>query len=244
MKKSLVTYFATLVILSLNACSKDNSPDPVDNKAELDKLYQAAVTDAITADSSEICDTLWAINTDNPKLEWKIINNQKYVLAGNFNQYPSSYSDTLVKNSWGEIWIFIPAQFKNRMTSAPIPDDDTLLRMRQMLGLPRQNSNNYIVELWVKPADLYRPAADPQIDDNTAGLYLKVNTDPDYIQWFNQNIYDSYLGSGTHYPWTRLGYTFDWANPASEVGMSEYCIKTNSTLYVKKLSLATNYLNN
>ena len=244
MTKSLVTFFAILVTLSANACSKDNTQDSVYLKAELDKLYQAAVTDAITADSSEICDTLWAINSDNLKLEWKIINNQKYVMACNFNQYPSSYSDTSVINSWGEIWIFIPAQFKSRMTSTPTPDHDTLLRMRQMFGLPPQNSNKYIVELWVKPGDLYRPAANPQIDDNTAGLYLQANTDPDYVKWFNQNIYNSYLGSGTRYPWTRLGYTFDWANSASEVGVSELCIKRNSTLYVKKLSLATNYLKN
>lgn len=41
-----------------------------------------------------------------------------------------------------------------------------------------------------------------------------------------------------------LGYTFDWANPASEVGVSEYCIKTNSLLFVKKLCLAKSYLEN
>jgi hypothetical protein len=115
--------------------------------------------------------------------------------------------------------------------------------MSQMLGIAPHNSDNYIVELWVKPEDLIRPAADPETDDNTSGQYLPANSDPDYTRWFNQNIYNSYFGSGTGYPWTRLGYTYDWALKGSEVGVSEYCIKANSLIYVNKLSLALKYLN-
>ena len=147
-----------------------------------------------------------------------------------------------VINSWGILWVFIPEQFKVRLKSTTILDNDTIVRMNQLLGMPPTTKNNYIVELWVKPADLYRPAGDAEIDDRTAGLFLPASADPDYAQWFNQNIYDSYFGQWTHYPWTRLGYTFDWANPASEVGVSEYCIKTNSLLFVKKLCLAKSYL--
>lgn len=242
MKKALFVYLSVLAILFITGCSKNDPPDPLSPQAVLEKQYAAAVTDAITADSSEICDTLWPINSINTKLEWKTINNEKYVLVGNFNGYPGSYSDTLVINSWGIIWVFIPDQFKGRMKSAHISDNDTLLRMSQMLGLDPGSTNNYIVELWVRPADLYRPAADPEIDDNTAGQYLPANSDADYDIWFNQQIYNSYFVNGTLYPWTRLGYTFDWANPASEVGVSEYCVKTNSLLFVKKLCLAKSYL--
>ena len=244
MKRKLFFYFVFLSILFGSGCTKDDPSDPIDPKVQLDNLYQTAVEDAITADSSEICDSLWQINSSNTKLEWKTINNEVYVLLGNFNKYPNSYSDTLVINSWGQIWVFIPEQFKLRLKSATIPENDTLLRISQLLGMPPTSTNNYIVELWVKPADLYRPAADPEIDDRTTGLYLPENAEPDYAQWFNQNIYDSYFGQWTHYPWTRLGYTYDWAYPATEIGLSEYCIKTNSVLFVKKLCLAPKYLNN
>jgi hypothetical protein len=243
MKKELILFFTFLTIL-FGSCTKDDPSDPIDPKVQLENLYQAAVEDAIVADSSEICDSLWQINTSNTKLEWKTINNETYVLVGNFNKYPNSYSDTLVINSWGQIWVFIPEQFKLRLKSATIPENDTLLRISQLLGMPPTSTNNYIVELWVKPADLYRPAADPEIDDRTTGLYLPENAEPDYAQWFNQNIYDSYFGQWTHYPWTRLGYTYDWADPATEIGLSEYCIKSNSVLFVKKLCLATKYLTN
>jgi hypothetical protein len=244
MKKILVLNFAILTILFHSGCSKDILQAPPAAQVNLDELYQSAITDAIVAESSEICDTLWQINSNNSKLEWRIINNEEYVLVGNFNKYPASYSDTSLINSWGIIWVFIPEQYKSRIKSSIIQDNDTLLRIRQLFGLSPSNANNYIVELWVKPEDLFRPSADPEIDDKTAGLYFPTNTDTNYIKWFNQNIYDSYFGNGTHYPWTRLGYTYDWAKPSSEVGVSEYCIKTNSLLFVKKLCLATKYLNN
>jgi len=242
MKKTLFVYLSVLAVLLYTGCSKNDPPDPLSPQEKLEKLYESAVTDAITADSSEICDTLWPIIASNSKLEWKTINSEKYVLVGNFNGYPDSYSDTSVTNSWGILWVFIPEQYKNRMKLSPATNIDTLLRMSQLLGLPPVNSNKYIVELWVRPADLYRPASDPEINDNTAGQYLAANSDADYDIWFNQQIYNSYFVNGTHYPWTRLGYTFDWASPASEVGVSEYCIKTNSLLFVKKLWLAKSYL--
>ena len=210
--------------------------------ATLDELYQKAIIDAFTADSAEICDTLWPISSSNSKLEWKTINNEKYVLAGCFTKYPDSYSSPSVTTSWGVMWVFIPRQMKYRMKSLLNQESDTLLRMRQLLGLPSTNSSNYIAELWIKPGDLYRPAADNEIDDQTAGPYYPTKPDATYTVWFNQNIYDSYFGAGLHYPWTRLGYTYDWAPNASEVGVSEYCVKKNSTLVVCRTYLATVYL--
>jgi hypothetical protein len=133
---------------------------------------------------------------------------------------------------------------KSRIFSLPIQNNDTLLRISQLLGLPPDNTYSYVVELWVRPTDLYRPAGDNEIDDNTASAYLPANADSNYVIWYNQNIYDSYFANWTHYPWTRLGYTYDWGNHASKVGLSEFCIKKNSLVYIKKLYHATEYLRN
>ncbi|MBU6351343.1 MAG: hypothetical protein KGS73_14490 [Chloroflexi bacterium] len=35
------------------------------------------------------------------------------------------------------------------------------------------------------------------------------------------------------YPWTRLGYTYDWSNSASEVGLSEFVVAAGSTVAVE-----------
>jgi len=243
MRKFLLFSLIVATVVFFSACSKNTTPVP-DDPVDLEALYNAAIRDAITADSAEICDTLLPISSSNSKLEWRRINNEQYVLLGNFNRFPGSYSDSSVINYWGVIWVFIPAQYKYRMRSASIPNKDTLLRIRQLIGLPPGNTNTYMVELWVKPRDLFRPASNPAVDSKTCGLYFPAGSDSSYVKWFNQNIYDAYFGMQTHLPWTRLGYSYDWAKNVPEVGLSEYCIRPNAQLYVKKLVPATRYLDN
>jgi hypothetical protein len=38
------------------------------------------------------------------------------------------------------------------------------------------------------------------------------------------------------YPWTRLGYTYDWGNPESEVGLSEFVVAAGSTVSIEAVS--------
>ncbi len=240
MKKVLALSLAALILIFNSGCKKDVTPyvEPIN----LDALYHASIIDAMTADSSEICDTLWPISSTNTRLVWKVFNDEQYVLMGSFNKYPNSYKDSSVTNSWGVIWVFIPEQYKSKMKTTYFPYTDTLLRTRQLIGLPPSNTSTYIVELWVKPKDLYRPAADPKIDTRTAGLYFPPNSDANYIKWFNQNIYDSYYSTSIPLPWTRLGYSYDWAKGASEVGIEEYCIKVSSLLFVNRLATVSKYL--
>jgi len=250
MKKNILNLcFILISVIFYYGCSKDstNDSDNTDNDINTidnEALYQSAIEDAIVADSAEICDTLWAINANNQNLLWKTIGAEQYVLVGSFTKYPDSYTDSLLTNWWGEIWVYIPTQFKRRMAGSIIQEEDTLLRIRQLLGLPPSNTASNIVELWVKPADIFRPAADPEIDDNTAGLYFGNDVDSSYKAWFNECIYDNYFGNGAHYPWTRLGYTYDWSRNSKETGVSEFCIKPNSVLYVNKLYTAKKYISN
>lgn len=242
-RKQFVLLFI-LLILFISGFTKHEPSDPASSNVDLQQLYQASIEDATTADSSEVCDSLWAINSSNTKLVWSTINNEQYVLVGNLENYPDYYSNTSSFNSLSVIWVFLPQQMKSRIFSLPIQNNDTLLRISQLLGLPPYNTYGNIIELWVRPTDLFRPAGDNEIDDNTASAYLPANADSNYVIWYNQNIYDSYFANWTHYPWTRLGYTYDWGNHAPEVGLSEFCIKKNSLVYIKKLYRATEYLRN
>lgn len=57
-----------------------------------------------------------------------------------------------------------------------------------------------------------------------------------FRQWFNDNIISSYF-SGDDYPWTRIGYTYDWGRAdgktaASEYGLSEFLVKEASAVTI------------
>jgi len=53
---------------------------------------------------------------------------------------------------------------------------------------------------------------------------------PEYVAWFNRKKAASYGDSGS--PWTRLGYTYDWGNPDSEVGLSEFVADTGAEVII------------
>ena len=86
--------------------------------------------------------------------------------------------------------------------------------------------------MWVDPDDLFRPSPDNEIDDTTVGLSFPENAAEEYQNWFNGNILYSYYP--LRYPWTRLGYTYDWADNGTEYGLSEFIIRNNAKVRVEK----------
>ena len=59
---------------------------------------------------------------------------------------------------------------------------------------------------------------------------LTEGADAAYREWFEDNIIWSYFDSA--YPWTRLGYTYDWADNGQEYGLSEFLIRQGAEVEV------------
>lgn len=98
-------------------------------------------------------------------------------------------------------------------------------RLKQYLGLNPNSRYDRMVELWVPPRDLFRPCPDPETNDrfcqlsNSRGPATVPNIE-DYEGFLRKLSIDYYQPEGR--PWTRLGYTYDWAYGAHGVGASEY----------------------
>ena len=52
------------------------------------------------------------------------------------------------------------------------------------------------------------------------------NIDKEFKEWFDGNIIGSYFEGA--YPWTRLGYTYDWADNDTEYGLTEFLVLKKS----------------
>ncbi|MCL4692577.1 MAG: hypothetical protein KJ060_08715, partial [Candidatus Hydrogenedentes bacterium] len=123
-------------------------------------------------------------------------------------------------------------------------DSRMTLRAEQLLGLPPHDGKTRFVEFWVDPSDLFRPSPDPAVTDHEAeldfpGSELFVTVSSEYVDWYESQVAISYGPDG--YPWTRLGYTYDWGNPLTEVGLSEFVIRTGATVTVKSVTLNADY---
>lgn len=239
MKRYLLVLLLSFFYLS---CNNDESNPVVPETGSNQEIYRLAVIDAMYAEETEICSTLIVIKPENTYLSW----NNGYVLVVTWTKYSSSYPEgDTISTWWGETWVTAVPEIRDWFTKNTVSKENLVLRTEQLLGMPENTGNKYFAELWVKPEDLLRPSYDNEITDNICGLYFPENAETEYIRWFNDNILSSYYSqSGENkYPWTRLGYTYDWGNVNNEVGLSEFIIKKDSKVIVKSLQSTEEYFN-
>lgn len=238
--KFFIMVFTISLIFIANGCETENSNFVASFVNSDEEIYKQAVRDAMVAEENEISNNLIAITPENNYLNWS----NGYILVVTWTKFSSSYpvNDT-ISTWWGETWVTAAPELKDWYKTKSISKASQTLRTEQLLGLPKNSGNLYFVEIWVNPDDLLRPAYDNEIDDNTCGTYFPETVSDDYKTWFNANIISSYYPqNSSKYPWTRLGYTYDWGNPASEIGLSEFIIKKDARVIVKSIKSTEDYL--
>ncbi|HAA22815.1 MAG TPA: hypothetical protein DCR93_39490 [Cytophagales bacterium] len=206
------------------------------------KWYSEAITDALNPEPSEIVNYLWGINPSHPQLQYKNIDGELYVKAVSWMSQ-SAY-DKYYKASMGQAypvtypsWVTLVPQIQASCQLAGYDNSYPMeLRLRMALGLPpsfQEEPSRVFVEMWVRPQDVNRPAATPDPYTNFAGLDIPINVTDEYRLWFNDTRAYQYTLDGVGYPWTQLGYTYDWApQNTNHVGFSEYVLKTDITVYL------------
>lgn len=216
-------------------------------QAELERRFRAAVSDAEIAEPSEISDKLTIIDPSNSNLVWDEATGRVLVATWtSWNGYDNLVGQETTTTR--ETWVTAVPEMQN-FCKAYVPTSDVplTLRLEQLLGLPANNGKNRIVQLWVPAADLFRPSPDPEITDNIAQLEMPepsaFPSQQDYEfsrDWFNLQRSLSY-DPKNGYPWTRLGYTYDWGNQASEVGLSEFVVWAKTTVKVESVTQNADY---
>jgi hypothetical protein len=231
--------------------------------------YLAAVQDAQVATAKEISRNLIAIgpgsNNNSVRLHWDGVPGKSRVLVLTWTNRP--FYDNAVGQDYilpedATVWVTVVPELKHFI--ARHPWEITPLRIEQLLGLPPDNGKTKFVEIWVNPKDLFRPSPDPETTDHEAELrfptshsrFVIFNDQMRIVEWDAEKGADvsySYrkwflhrkntIYSGNYpYPWTRLGYTYDWGNPMNHVGMSEFVILGGSTIGIKSVIPNDEYL--
>jgi hypothetical protein len=146
-----------------------------------------------------------------------------------------------------DIWLSRSDQFLQFCQGFPsdLTADQVILKLQQLLGLPPQTNPGgactwKVLQVNVVkpevPRQFFRPCTDP--DPTTSGpcaAYFSGNpplATPDFRAWLAGQAFSSWqIPNG--YPWTHLGYTYNWdPQAASIVGVSEYVIAQDSPIQV------------
>ena len=214
------------------ACGDDNG-----NATPLE-YYKAAIIDAQIAEASEVVDTLTAISPDNDQL---MRDENGRILMVTWTSY-DGYDDEVGQDTelGIEVWTTVAPVVQTFCRESGLQGDALNLRLEQLIGLPPDDGNDRMVELWVEPEDMFRPAPDSEITDSVAELNFPADTVTAHRDWIDELTAESYELDGG-YPWTRLGYTYDWNPDSSEVGPSEFVINRGASVGVESVTATDDY---
>jgi hypothetical protein len=212
---------------------------------DLQQAYQEAIQDAQIAEPDEISRDLIAIVDYNPYLRWTGPSGERRVQMmtwTSFEGYDNQIGQSITLEV--QVWVTAVPELQGFCTSYEGTETELALRLEQLLGLPPSGGKTRFVEMWVDPQDLFRPSPDPEITDHEAELDFPTSShyvlvSDEHQTWFNELKSQSYEENG--YPWTRLGYTYDWGNPDSEVGLSEFVVDIGAIVDIHSVSTMAAY---
>ncbi|MCH7802367.1 MAG: hypothetical protein IIC24_12625 [Chloroflexi bacterium] len=200
--------------------------------------------DAETAEPSEIWTELTAITAQNDALKWSDVPGRSRVLTVTWTDW-DGYDSTVGADmtTTRDIWVTIAPQAQEFCRNYQ-GGENLVLRMEQLIGLAPDSRKTKFVELWAFPEDMFRPSPDPAITDHEAELDFPVSSQfvtvtAEHVNWINTLRGKSYEEGGL--PWTRLGYTYDWGDPKSDIGLSEFVIRAGASVGVRSVTSNEDY---
>jgi hypothetical protein len=244
-------------------------PDRPAVRAAAWRAYRAAIVDSTVATPDEVVDDLLVPTPADTRTRWRAIDGEDYLLVGTLRHEPfpgvaAGEAFTVPTDEW----VSIPGElgqecrrYRCRAVNATRLDRT----LKQVLGLPPDGDYGYVMEYWVKPADLFRPCTDPRITSSscpaevasgTATMPVPAlvgGTDLNSFLWSQANYAwrmpsrfrpkaavscarDWTARSCYGFPWTRLGYTYDWTPGAEDhVGVTEFVVAKGATGYLERV---------
>ena len=202
-----------------------------DSSADVWKRYNFAVSDSAIY-RHENLRRLHPLKFDPQTLTTTVVTLTNY-------DYPSG-----VQSLSRAVWVTAVPEVQEKCSK--FSDPDLGLRLRQLIGLQPDAKFQYFATKTVRSSDIFRPATDPTSTTEwpcsdskqaTCGEVFPDWVTSDHIKWIANQMLTSYLISAEHngaysYPWTRLGYTYDWKPEADRYGASEYVVRPGSVVNV------------
>lgn len=228
-RKIIFAAIAAAAAVCFSGCANKNE-DP----KTPEELYQDAVRDAAFAEEDEIL-PLVSLTESDAMTTWQ----DGKVLLLTWHNYPDSYPEgEKVTIQWGPVWTFTDKEIASHGKEFA---DDPEMRLKQLIAFAPDSEHSTVTGFWVDPENVKRPAYQT---DPTAGNMTAVfgdSVDGEYKEWFDDNILWSYYYG--NFPWTRLGYTYDWADNGTEYGMTEFIVESGAEVKVEFTETTEEFLN-
>ncbi|HEU4561537.1 MAG TPA: hypothetical protein VFS20_27025 [Longimicrobium sp.] len=218
-----------LVAALLGACTQPPVSSPVPRVSSLDSLYDAAIQDAAVWRAENVL-PLHRAHPDSA-------GNVRVVTFTGWTGFANG-TDTITLTR--DTWVTMVPEVQD---SCRRFGSEFKLRLNQLLGLPANSGDSLMVEMTVPASAVFRPAADPaittrypcgDIKQQQCGEQFPPRVEPGHVQWMAVQLLDHWQVPGG-YPWTRLGYTYNWHPGSPRYGASEYVVRSNTVASAKQV---------
>ncbi|HEY3884333.1 MAG TPA: hypothetical protein VGL62_03945 [Vicinamibacterales bacterium] len=229
-----ITAAAALALLVGCATLRHRASAP--DSAQILRAYESGVRNAAVARKESVATDLIAIDHVNHRLLWDAGGERVLVVTWKSESSYERFLRGAASTSSDEanvVWVTAAPQVQEfcRRFAAEDPSATSAqlaLRLKQYLGLNPEWSYDVFVELWVRPADMFRPCVDPEITDSICNLDFSnpppvVKGIADYRRFY-EHLYFEDFRTSPGVPWTGLGYTYDWGNHERHEGASEFIL--------------------
>lgn len=139
-----------------------------------------------------------------------------------------SYNDAFRSSP---LFVTYGTQLQDFIRASNLPQSQVALRVSQVLGIPDSAANgrlnDRVVEVVAPTKDILRPERDPSVLNPISSVAFPAGTSPAYVNYFYSKLVDNkYTLSPNNvpFPFTQLGYTYDWHNTSNIQGLSEFVI--------------------
>jgi len=239
LKKIGASVFLVAVLLG---CSTIPTESPVSSAA-----YQAAIADAAVVSPGKLAPLL-ALPADETLSVVSWISDR---------ERPCAKTSLPCEMSIGRnpVWVTLTGEVQTRCRTWNLRGDALRRRLEQLLGLPMDPPAAYrkteFMLVDVRREHLERPClgvdeTDPE--HPTCTLVAQPGTPMELRTFVGQQMADSYVTEGPNgpgYPYTRLGYTYDWSPAAGprHYGASEFIIDPGATAKATAVISTDDYCN-
>ncbi len=147
---------------------------------------------------------------------------------------------------YGDTWVTIVPELQTvcRQFRGDVP-----MQLRELLGVPPDHQIPHLVVMLVQAADMFRPTPDPnpwtvcpcgnpasgtcKFDAAVqCGNSFPKDVPASHVQWIANSLLGLHQVPGG-FPWTHLGYTYNWKPGADPYGASEYIVRKGSQVIVE-----------
>ena len=224
------------------------------------QAYRQAMVDSERPQQSEVVNDLVRLTRTDPRVRWKVIDGQRHVLVATLRR--NALSETSPFTLANSTWVTVPRELRKRC--APVGCDAKSdarldLTLKQFLGLPPDSDHHVVMTFWARPRDMFRPCRQPDVRSSTCPRrapgplpVLSGISMSDFLKeqaayaWRMPRRFDAAAAVSCSsawpepsncygFPWTRLGYTYDWGPGRNEIGLTEFVIAKGSTVHLSKI---------